>query len=101
MVIKHSLDQNLHLATTGLMPVQACINHLGIVEYQHVMRLEQVGKLNEMTVMKVSGSIQMKQAASVAISGRLLGNQGCRKVVVKLREFKGLGHDAIGLKCVL
>ena len=76
IAVEHAFDQRFNRTARLLASRQARLDHLGIVEHQHIVRLQQARQIAEHAVHAGTRcAIKMQQAAGGARSGRLLGNQ--------------------------
>ena len=95
VALQHALDQQLQLATAGLLAKDARLDHLGVVEHQQVALVQQPGQVLEDTVHQLRRAC-IQQAGGAALGSRVLGNQvlGEHKVEIAERVRAGAERHA-------
>ena len=82
--IQDPLNQYLNLATTGLLTIESCRNHLGIIKHQQITGLYHLKKITKTCMLKgLGGRIQIEQPTALPLSRRLSGNQFIGKLKFK------------------
>ncbi len=90
MRVQHTLDQHLDLPPAFLAAKQTRLDDARIVQYQHIVRPDQLQQVGEAAILQCA-IMRIQQAARAALTGRMLRDQSLGQNKI---EFIGThGHN--------